>query len=224
VLVAIPVFTVWGRPPKTGSGSATFGFRFLHRIVGGVFNYGASAYAGAGLRSGPSWSVPGNGQCQNPPLTRRSTGRQKRGAFGSLRYRSGAGYLSVNGQALVSFWLVLCKGLDIRLAAKPAHSGDRQGRKLRRPVWLPKRSAELVLLVCPSRGAVRLKRSSGRKLLRSGSFRHPSSWCNLSGKGHAALGVGLNHGGERPLTRQLNSFRSSASTGRPCRAAVYCWR
>ncbi|MDK9559760.1 FxLYD domain-containing protein [Marinobacter sp. M216] len=29
------------------------------------------------------------------PLTRRSTGRQKRGAFGSLRWRSGAGYLSV---------------------------------------------------------------------------------------------------------------------------------
>ena len=29
------------------------------------------------------------------PLTRRSTGRQKRTAFGSLRWRSGAGYLSV---------------------------------------------------------------------------------------------------------------------------------
>jgi len=110
------------------------------------------------------------------------------------------------------------------LAAKPAHSGDRQGRKLRRPVWLPKRSAELVLLVCPSRGAVRLKRSSGRRLLRSGSFRHPSSWCKLSGRGHAALGVRRNQGGERPLTRQLNLFRPAASTGRPCRAAVYCWR
>ncbi len=63
--------------------------------------------------------MPGTGQCQNPPLTSRSTGRQKRGAFGSLRLRYGAGYLSVNGQALVSFWLVLCKGLGIRLAAKP---------------------------------------------------------------------------------------------------------
>ena len=29
------------------------------------------------------------------PLTKRSTGRQKRTAFGSLRWRSGAGYLSV---------------------------------------------------------------------------------------------------------------------------------
>jgi hypothetical protein len=94
----------------------------------------------------------------------------------------------VNGQALVSFWLVLCKGLGIRLAEKPAHSGDGQGRKLRRPAGLPKRSAELVLLVCPSRGAVRLKRPSGRRLLRSGSFRHPSSWCKLSGRGHAAFG------------------------------------
>ena len=48
VLVAIPVFTVWGCPPKTRYGSATLEFRFLHRIIGGIFNYGASAYAGAG--------------------------------------------------------------------------------------------------------------------------------------------------------------------------------
>jgi hypothetical protein len=116
------------------------------------------------------------------------------------------------------------KALAPDLIAEPAHAGDRQGRKLRRPVWLPKRSAELVLLVCPSRGAVRLKRSPGRKFLCSGSFRHPSSWCKLSGRGHAALGVRHNHGGEQPLTRQLNSFRPAASTGRPCRAAVYCWR
>jgi hypothetical protein len=103
------------------------------------------------------------------------------------------------------------KALAPDLIAEPAHAGDRQGRKLRRPVWLPKRSAELVLLVCPSRGAVRLKRSSGRRLLRSGSFRHPSSWCKLSGKGHAAVGVRRNHGGERPLTRR--------STGRQKRGA-----
>jgi len=37
----------------------------------------------------------------NRPLTRRSTGRQKRGAFGSLRLRSGAGYLSVKKPGVV---------------------------------------------------------------------------------------------------------------------------
>jgi len=42
------------------------------------------------------------GQCQGAgnvntlPLTSRSTGRQKRTAFGPLRWRSGAGYLRVN--------------------------------------------------------------------------------------------------------------------------------
>jgi len=103
------------------------------------------------------------------------------------------------------------KALAPDLIAEPAHAGDRQGRKLRRPVWLPKRSAELVLLACPSRGAVRLKRSLGRRLLRSGSFRHPSSWCMLSGRWHANFFARLNHGGERPLTRR--------STGRQKRGA-----
>jgi hypothetical protein len=157
------------------------------------------------------------------PLTSQSSSLPARGPSAGRPLRAAA-YLRVNGQALVSFWLVLCKGLGIRLAAKPAHSGDRQGRKLRCLAGLPKRSSALVLLVCPSRGAVRLKWSSGWQLLCSGSFRHPSSWCKLSGRGHAALGVRRNHGGERPLTRQLNSFRPAASTGRPCRDAVYCWR
>jgi hypothetical protein len=194
-------------------------FRVFGVLVPGAMGQVGTRYRESAFEIGCPYKTTGN-----RPLTRRSTGRQKRGAFGSLRCRYGAGYLSVNGQAFVSFWLVLCKGLGIRLAAKPAHSGDRQGRKLRRPVWLPKRSSALVLLVCPSRGAVRLKRSPGRKFLCSGSFRHPSSWCKLSGRGHAALGVRHNHGGEQPLTRQLNSFRPAASTGRPCRAAVYCWR
>jgi hypothetical protein len=132
-------------------------------------------------------------------------------SFTPLRSVKATGALSVNGQALVSFGWYCAKALALGLIAKPAHSGDRQGRKLRRPVWLPKRSAELVLLVCPSRGAVRLKWSSGWQLLCSGSFRHPSSWCKLSGRGHAALGVRRNHGGERPLTRR--------STGRQKRGA-----
>ena len=62
----------------------------------GVLVPGAMGRAGAKYRE---WAF-GLG-CQfkttgNRPLTRRSTGRQKRGAFGSLRLRSGAGYLSVS--------------------------------------------------------------------------------------------------------------------------------
>ena len=61
----------------------------------GVLVPGAMGRAGAKYRE---WAF-GLG-CQykttgNRPLTSRSTGRQKRGAFGSLRLRSGAGYLSV---------------------------------------------------------------------------------------------------------------------------------
>jgi len=74
-LVAVLVFTVWGCPPKTRSGSATFEFRFVHRIDGGVFNYSASAYAGAGLRSRPSRSVPCSRQCHYLPLTSRCSTR-----------------------------------------------------------------------------------------------------------------------------------------------------
>jgi hypothetical protein len=35
-------------------------------------------------------------------------------------------------------------------------------------------------------------------------------------------GIGLSRYPQ--LTRQSNSFRPSASTGRPCQGAVYCWR
>ena len=38
---------LWGHPRKSGSGSASLKFRFVHRIVGGGINYGASAGAGA---------------------------------------------------------------------------------------------------------------------------------------------------------------------------------
>src|SRR5690554_5023354 len=90
----------------------------------------------------------------------------------------------------MSFLLVRCKGLGTGIGCKPAHFGDGQGRKVRRLVWLPKWSAVLVFMACPSHGAVRLKRLSGWQLLRSGSFRHPSNWRNLSGRGYAALGFG----------------------------------
>ncbi len=55
------------------------------------------------------------------------------------------------------FLLVRCKGLGTGIGCKPAHSGDRQGRKIRCLVWLPQWSAVLVFMACPSRGAVRLK-------------------------------------------------------------------
>jgi hypothetical protein len=45
--VAVQVFTVWGCPPKICSGSATFGFRFIHRKLGGGFKQTVSAQAGA---------------------------------------------------------------------------------------------------------------------------------------------------------------------------------
>jgi len=35
---------------------------------------------------------------------------------------------------------------------------------------------------------------------------------------------GLSPAGATQLTRPSNSFRPTASTGRPCRAAVYGWR
>jgi len=54
------------------------------------------------------------------PLTRRSTGRQKRGAFGSLRYRSGAGYLSVSGWGLGPFGCGVPVALVPGQVAKPA--------------------------------------------------------------------------------------------------------
>ena len=55
-----------------------------------------------------------------------------------LRYVKVTGALSVNGPAFVGFWRVRCKGLGIRFGAKPAHADDRQGRKIRCRVWLPK--------------------------------------------------------------------------------------
>jgi len=75
-----------------------------------------------------------------------------------LRYVKVTGALSVIGPAFVSFLLVRCKGLGTGIGCKPAHSGDRQGRKIRCLVWLPQRPAVLVFMACPSRGAVRLKR------------------------------------------------------------------
>lgn len=41
------MLTLWGRSPKIGCGPVTLKFRFIHRIIGGVFNKGASAGAGA---------------------------------------------------------------------------------------------------------------------------------------------------------------------------------
>ena len=70
----------------------------------------------------------------------------------------GAHAASVIGPAFVSFWQVGCKGLGTGIGCKPAHSGDRQGRKMRCLVWLPQWPAVLVFMTCPSRGAVRLKR------------------------------------------------------------------
>src|SRR5690554_1194372 len=54
------------------------------------------------------------------------------------RHSKVAAVLCVNGPAFVGFWRVRCKGLGIRFGAKPAHAGDRQGRKIRCRVWLPK--------------------------------------------------------------------------------------
>ncbi|WP_227501231.1 hypothetical protein, partial [Marinobacter sp. EVN1] len=53
---------------------------------------------------------------------RRSTGRQKRGAFGSLRYRSGAGYLSVKCLAPAVLGLVFGRGLAVVLGQNTAAS------------------------------------------------------------------------------------------------------
>ena len=75
----------WGRPSQTVIGAATFAFWFLSPSVELVQAVRERA-CGLGVRLNHGGERP---------LTRRSTGRQKRTAFGSLRYRSGAGYLSV---------------------------------------------------------------------------------------------------------------------------------
>ena len=76
----------------------------------------------------------------------------------SPSFRSRACWLALTARHLWVFGWSGAKALASRLAAKPAHSGDRQGRKIRCLVWLPQWSAVLVFMVCPSRGAVRLKR------------------------------------------------------------------
>jgi len=76
---------VAGPPPQTVIGPVAFAFWFLSPSVELVQAFRERACGlGARLNHGGE-----------RPLTRRSTGRQKRTAFGSLRYRSGAGYLSV---------------------------------------------------------------------------------------------------------------------------------
>ena len=65
-----------------------------------------------------------HGQCQGAgsvnilPLTSRSTGRQKRTAFGSLRWRSGAGYLRVSGCGFGPFGLRCASGLGAVLGCQ----------------------------------------------------------------------------------------------------------
>src|SRR5690554_8066104 len=49
----------------------------------------------------------------------------------------------------MSFLLVRCKGLGTGIGCKPAHSGDRQGRKIRCLVWLPQWPAVLVFIRAP---------------------------------------------------------------------------
>ena len=58
VLVVVSVFAVWGCPPKTRSGSATFEFRFIHRTVGGVSNIVHR------FMPVPGYRVGRHGQCQ----------------------------------------------------------------------------------------------------------------------------------------------------------------
>ena len=156
-LVVTSVFAVWGCPPTIYSGSGTFEYRFIHRWFGGGFKQTVSAPAGARKRSRPSRSLPGSRQCQYLPLTSQLSSLPARGPSAGRPLRAAA-YLRVIGPAFVSFWLVRCKGLGTGIGCKPAHSGDRQGRKIRCLVWLPQWSAVLVFMACPSRGAVRLKR------------------------------------------------------------------
>ena len=64
------MFTVWGRPPKIGSGSATFEFRFIHRIKGGGFNYVALAGVGARAMEQAVMLVAREWSSELPPANR----------------------------------------------------------------------------------------------------------------------------------------------------------
>jgi hypothetical protein len=67
-------------------------FRLFGVLVPGAMGRAGAKYREWAFGLGCQYKTTGN-----RPLTSRSTGRQKRGAFGSLRLRSGAGYLSVIG-------------------------------------------------------------------------------------------------------------------------------
>ena len=85
VLAANLVFRSRGHPASLSGTVRPFGV-----LVPGAMGRAGAKYREWAFGVGCQYKTTGN-----RPLTRRSTGRQKRGAFGSLRLRSGAGYLSV---------------------------------------------------------------------------------------------------------------------------------
>ena len=85
VLAANLVFWSRGNPAHSLGSFRPFGV-----LVPGAMGRAGAKYREWAFGLGCQYKTTGN-----RPLARRSTGRQKRGAFGSLRLRSGAGYLSV---------------------------------------------------------------------------------------------------------------------------------
>ena len=91
VLAANLVFRSRGHPVSLSGNVRPFGV-----LVPGAMGRAGAKYREWAFGLGCQYKTTGN-----RPLTRRSTGRQKRGAFGSLRLRSGAGYLSVKKPGVV---------------------------------------------------------------------------------------------------------------------------
>ena len=85
VLAALSVFRSRGNPAHSASIFRAFG-----ALVPGAMSRVDTQYRESAFSIGCQYKIMGN-----RPLTSRSTGRQKRTAFGSLRWRSGAGYLCV---------------------------------------------------------------------------------------------------------------------------------
>jgi hypothetical protein len=103
VLAANLVFRSRGHPASLSGNVCPFGV-----LVPGAMGRAGARYREWAFGLGCQYKTTGN-----RPLTSRSTGRQKRGAFGSLRLRSGAGYLSVKCHAPAFLGLVFGRSLAV---------------------------------------------------------------------------------------------------------------
>ena len=120
----VPQF--WGRPSQTVIGRVAFAFWFLSPSVELVQAVRERA-CGLGVRLNHGGERP---------LTRRSTGRQKRTAFGSLRCAPAPVTSALVAVASVLLGCGVPVALVPCLVAKPAYSGEHQGRPNPRSVWL----------------------------------------------------------------------------------------